>query len=74
MMIDSKVMLAYVLNWLIIVVVLTVALLIGRDARKRRLSWTNTMVWVLASVFLFPIGVGLYFFLGRPQGRSDDQG
>lgn len=75
-MIDSKVMLAYVLNWLIIFVVIMVALLVGRDARKKGHSWTGTMVWVLVSICLFPIGVGLYFFLGRPQGRShaaDDQ-
>ncbi len=75
-MVDSKVMLAHVLNWLIIIVIVTVALLVGRDARKKGRSWTGTIVWVLVSIFLFPIGVGLYFFLGRPQGRShaaDDQ-
>jgi len=66
----DSVTLAYLLNWFILIVIVTVPILVGVDARKRGLSWTDTMVWVLVSTFLFPIGLVLYFLRGRPSKRS----
>jgi len=58
-------------NWLILAIDIVVALLVGRDARRRGLSWPYTIMWVAISFFLFfPIGVGLYFWLGRPHSRG----
>lgn len=64
--VDSQTMLFQVLNWLILVVtILAVPYLVGRDARARGLSWPATLGWVLGSVFLFPVGVGLYLLVER---------
>ncbi len=62
-MIDPKVLLCYILNWFFLSVIVAVAFLVGRDARRRGLSWRATILWVLVSIFLFP--VGLYLLIGR---------
>jgi hypothetical protein len=56
-------------NWLILAINVVVAFLVGWDARRRRLSWLYTIMWVAISFFLFPIGIGLYFWLGRPRSK-----
>lgn len=64
-MIDPKVFLFYILNWFLFSVIVAVAFLVGRDARTRGLYWPATTLWVLVSIFTFPIGVGLYLLIGR---------
>jgi hypothetical protein len=68
--IDSGVMLAQMANWLILTIDIVVAFLVGWDARRRGLSWLYTIMWVAVSFFLFPIGTGLYFWVGRPRSRE----
>ena len=70
-MIDPGVLSSHIFNFLVFALILTVPLLIGRDARQRGLSWIDTLVWILASLVLFPIGIGLYFLFGRPPARAD---
>jgi uncharacterized membrane protein len=60
-------MLAQLINWLILAIDIVVTLLVGRDARRRGLGWPYTIMWVAISFCLFPIGIGLYFWLGRPH-------
>lgn len=52
-MINSKVLLSYILNWFFFSVIVAVTFLIGRDARRRGLSWPATILWILVSIFLF---------------------
>lgn len=58
---NSGVNLAYLVNWFIMAAIVVVAAYVGRDARKRSYSWPETMAWVAISVFIFPVGVGIYF-------------
>lgn len=62
--------LAMIVNWLILALDAAVAILVGRDARNKGLSWSQTIMWVVISFCLFPIGVGLYFWLGRPRPQK----
>ena len=66
-MIDPGVLSSHILNFFVLALIFAVPLLIGRDARKRGLSWIDTLIWILASLVLFPIGIGLYFLFGRPS-------
>lgn len=60
---------------LIILIITTVAYLILRDARKRGISDFIAMMFVLLTVFTFPIGLILYlaYALGKRAGRSESQ-
>jgi drug/metabolite transporter (DMT)-like permease len=53
-------------NWIILAVIVFLAVyFVGRDARRKTKSWPETVAWVLASIFTFPLGFGLYFLLNR---------
>ena len=41
------------------------AILVGRDARKKGLSWLESIGWGAVTLFIFPIGLGLYLLLRR---------
>ncbi len=70
---DSATLLTYALNGITLatlLIAMAAAALIGRDARRRGLSRTRALAWVLLSLILLPIGVGLYLLLGRPPQRT----
>jgi len=61
-----SVQLAQVVNWVILATIIAVSVyFVGRDTRRRTLSWPETVAWVVVSVATFPIGFGLYFLLRR---------
>ena len=60
-------LLAQTINFSILAAILALSLwFVGRDARKRGLSWLETIAWTAISIFTFPIGFGLYL-LWRPR-------
>jgi hypothetical protein len=63
----TGVFIALLLNFFILALDIAVAILIGRDARNKGLNWSQTIMWSLISLLFFPIGTGLYFWLGRPR-------
>lgn len=77
-MVDPTIMLARTANWVILVLVLvamiTAAVLVGRDARRRGRPRASTMAWALLTLFLFPVGAVLYllernhFSVSGPDG------
>ena len=78
-MTDSCVVLAQALNGvtfgIILLGLVVVPVAVGRDARRKGLSWRRTIVWMLAALALLPIGAGLYLLLGsRTERPRDGQG
>ncbi len=82
MTVAPSVMLAWVINWVILLIPVPVAgFLVGRDAWRKGETRLGTAVWVMVSIFTFPIGVGLYLALGkrskktgsRVQEKKDDR-
>ncbi len=67
---DSGIVLAQMVNWFILALDVAVACLVGWDARSKGLSWPHTIMWSAISFCLFPIGTGLYFWLGRPHPKK----
>ena len=54
--------LAQAINFVLLAVDIVLSLwFVGRDARKRELSWLETAGWTAISMLTFPIGFGLYF-------------
>jgi len=51
----------------LLIIIALVAFLIFRDARKREISDSAALIFVLLTVFMFPLGLLLYFAfaLGR---------
>ncbi|MGD9116854.1 MAG: hypothetical protein PVJ61_06760 [Dehalococcoidia bacterium] len=64
---NTGMMLVQMMNSITLFLDMAIAYLVGRDARKKRLPWSSTIMWVLISLLFFPIGTGLYFWLGRPR-------
>ncbi len=57
---------AQAINWIILfVIVVGIATLVFKDAAKRGISTRYAVLWALASVFTFPIGLLLYVFIGK---------
>ena len=69
---DSGVMLAQTINWLIAAVIIVVACIIGQDAREKGLPLSHAIGWFLLTLFVFPIGLALYFLIGRSKSKSTD--
>ena len=67
---DSGVMLAQTINWLIAAVIIVVACIISQDAREKGLPLSYAIGWFLLTLFVFPIGIALYFLLGRRGSKS----
>ncbi len=68
--IDPAVLLAAVVNSLLAAVGVGAITLVGRDARRRGLSWAGTLGWVLVALFLFPLGLGLYLLARHQTGHA----
>ena len=61
-------LIAQIVNWLILVVpIVVIACLVGRDAKKRRLPLSRVTGWFLLTLLVFPIGIVLYLLVGRPE-------
>lgn len=56
---------AWIINYIILFIALSVAVLVFRDARKRNMSFASTLVWAAVSLFTFPVGTLVYVFYGR---------
>ncbi len=63
--IGFPVLLTQIVNSLIIGVIIFMPFLIGKDARQNGLPWVDTVAWACIATFLFPLGIALYFWLGR---------
>jgi len=71
MLINLPTIAAQILNWLILAAIVTVSIcFVGRDARRRELSWPETVAWTLISMVTFPIGFGLYYLVRRRISRK----
>ncbi len=74
---DPGVILSQLLNWAILAavlaVVVTVPVLVARDARRRGDTLAHALGWGLATLALLPLGLTLYLLLGRrARGESDE--
>ena len=69
---DSGITLAQAINWLIAAVIIVVACIIGQDAREKGLPLSYAIGWFLLTLFVFPIGIALYFLLGRRGSKKTD--
>jgi len=75
MEVNPNILLAQIVNWLILAVIIAVSVyFVGRDTRRRELSWPETVAWVSVSIVTFPIGFGLYFLLRRWRSRNRGEG
>lgn len=63
--IGSPTFLVWIINNIILALLIVAAFLVGRDARRRGDSWLAAVAWASLTLFVLPIGLGLYFFLGR---------
>lgn len=73
--ISSATLWAWILNWVILATIIAVSVyFVGRDTRRRALSWPETIAWVVVSVATFPIGFGLYFLLRWRSLRKHEAG
>jgi len=63
--VNSSALLSQIINSLLLSLVIFVPHLEGKDARQNELHWINTIAWACISTLLLPIGLGLYFWLGR---------
>lgn len=68
--INFMVLLTQIVNWMILAALIVVAFLIGRDARRRGNSWLAAIAWAALTLFAFPIGLGLYFLVGRRSQKT----
>ena len=64
---NTGIMLAQMMNCIIQSLDMATAYLVGQDARNKGIAWSQTLMWSLISLLFFPIGTGLYFWLGRPR-------
>lgn len=64
---NTGIMLVQMMNSIILFLDMAIAIVVGRDARNKGLAWSQTVMWATLSFCLFPIGTGLYFWLGRPR-------
>lgn len=64
------VLFAQIVNWIILAALIVAAFLVGRDARRRRNSWLAAIAWAALTLFVFPIGLGLYFLTGRRSQKK----
>lgn len=71
--INFMVLLSQIVSWVILAALIVAAFLVGRDARRRGHTWLNTIGWAVLTLFIFPIGLGLYF-LCRTRNRPNLQG
>ena len=61
---NTGIMLAQMMNCIIQSLDMATAYLVGQDARNKGIAWSQTLI---ISLLFFPIGTGLYFWLGRPR-------
>jgi hypothetical protein len=55
----------------LLIIVALVAFLIFRDARKRGISDSAALIFVLLTVFMFPLGLLLYFAFALGKGSQE---
>jgi len=68
---NLSILTAQIINFLILAVIIAVSVyFVGRDTKRRELSWPETVAWVTISIFTFPIGFGLYYLLRRRISRN----
>ncbi len=60
-----------VVNSVILGIIIFVPFLVGKDARQNGLPWVETVAWACIATFSFPLGLGLYFWLGRTREEQD---
>ncbi len=68
--ISAPVLLAQIWNFLILAALVVAAFLVGRDAREKGLSWLESITWGALTLFIFPIGLGLYLLLRRRNSQK----
>ncbi|XUW99735.1 MAG: hypothetical protein TUN42_07525 [Dehalogenimonas sp.] len=63
-------LIAWAINWLILVVLIAIAVLVFIDARKLHMTPGTALVWSIVSLFTFPIGLLVYVFFGRKMRNN----
>ena len=53
------------INFTLLFIVIVIAFLIFRDARKHKISVISALAWAAFSLFTFPLGTLIYIFFGR---------
>lgn len=67
LLINPTIFIAWIINFIILFLLILVSTLVFRDARKHNMSIPAALAWASVSLFTFPIGTLIYYFLGREK-------
>ncbi len=67
---SSSILIAQIVNFAILGAIMALSCWIGWDARRRGLSWMAVIGWATLTLFMFPIGLGLYLLLEKRNSKK----